>query len=152
MKNIKAFTLIEVIIVLGIISLIFGLTMAYLSNFRAGSTLKLSAEEIMATLNQARSLAITSKNTHKVVFDKMNNNYVVQDSLGANVDKVHKTGEGIIIDFINFDNNTVTFNSSGGANSGRIILKDNKNKYYTIKGLNVTGRIKLLNYQELPAG
>jgi len=150
MNRSKSFSLIELLVVLTIVSLVIGLTTAYIFNFRKGSVLSLSAQEIAATFNQARSLSITKQAEYKVVFDNINNEYVVQDPTNSNIDSGHNIGSGIIIDLINFTANTVTFKPTGSANGGRIILKDNRGKYYTIKVLNVTGRIKILNYQELP--
>ena len=103
-------------------------------------------------MNQARSLAITNQDDYSVVFDQANNKYEIHDPTSARVDEEHRLGEGIVIDFINFDSNTVVYSHTGSTTNGRVILKDNKSEYYTVKVLNVTGRVKILNFRELPSG
>ncbi|MCK4993537.1 MAG: hypothetical protein KAS13_00645 [Candidatus Omnitrophica bacterium] len=152
MKNSRFFTSIELVVVLGIISLLLGLTTVYYFNFKTATALKLAAHEAAATLNQARSLAITKQEEHSVLFDLANNQYEIQDSAALRVDEEHRLGEGIIIDLCNFDSNSATYSPTGTVEGKRVILKDNKNEYYTIKVLNETGRVKILNYRELPSG
>ena len=148
-KN-KAFSLIEMLVVLTIISLILGLTAAYIFNYRAGSALSLCANKIAAVLNQARQLSITNQSEYKVVFDLINNEFVVQDALNNDADTRHKTGNSIIIESTTFTNDTVTFTATGGLSgtSGSIFIKDNKAKFFTVKILNATGRIKVLNFKD----
>ena len=150
MKKMKFFTSIELIVVLGIISLMLGLTSVYYFNFKSDTALRLAAYEMLGTLNQARSLAITNQDRYKVVFDTANNKYEIQDVNSSRIDEEHRLTEDIIIDLMNFNGNSATYTSTGSVNAGRVILKDNKSKYYTVKVLNVTGRVKVLNFQELP--
>lgn len=140
----------EMLVVLGIISLILGLTAAYIFSYRAGSALSLCASKIAATLNQARQLSITNQSEYKVVFDLTSNEFMVKDILNNVVDTVHKTGNSIIIESTTFANDTVTFTATGGISgaSGSIFIKDNKEKFFTVKVLNATGRIKVLNFKD----
>ncbi len=152
MRKIKFFTSIELVVVLAIISMLLGLTTVYFFNFKAATALKLAAYEVAATLNQARSLAITNQYKYSVVFDLAQNEYEIQDLTFATLDEVHMLGEGIVFDLCNFSANRATYSTTGSVNAGRVILKDNKLKYYTVKVLNATGRVKVLNFQELPSG
>ncbi len=150
MKNTRGFSLIEMIVVISIIVVFTALTTIYIFNFYSNSALRFAALEVSATLDQARSLAITKQTQYKVVFDDSANKYVVKDSLDADADKEHYLKTGITIFLINFSSKTVTYGSDGGANNGRVIIKDKTDKYFTIKVLNSTGRIKVLNYLEMP--
>ena len=150
MNRSKSFSLIELLVVLTIISLVIGLTTAYIFNFRKGSVLSLSAQEIVATLNQARSLSITKQDEYKVVFDINNNKYVLRDPLDSyDVEPERSLKEGIIIESISssFVSGNVIFSSTGGLSgaSGSVVIKNNQDKRKTITIINSTGRIKVSN-------
>ena len=146
MKKIKFFTSIELLVVLGIISLLLGLTTVYYFNFKTAATLRLAAYELAAVLNQARSLAITNQANHSVVFDLAANEYEIQDASLAAVDEKHRLEEGIVFDSVGFAGTsltTATFFSTGTADAGTVKLKDNKAQIYTITVINSTGRVKV---------
>ncbi len=145
MKKSRFFTSIELVVVLAIISLLLGLTTVYYFNFKTAAALKLSAYEVMATLNQARSLAITNQEKYSVVFDLAGNKYEIQDSAAGRVDEEHRLGEGIVFDEVSFTGNKVTYSATGTANAGTVKLKDNKAEFYTITVISATGRVKVSN-------
>ena len=105
MKNSQAFSLIELLVVLGIITMLMGLTTVHFFNYKAGSALKISANNIVAALNQARSLAITKQVEHGVAFDVVNSDYFVfKKSDSANrqiVTTLLTTSSGVIIESTN---------------------------------------------------
>ena len=145
MKKLRFFTSIELVVVLAIISLLLGLTIVYYFNFKAATALKLSAYEVAATLNQARSLAITNQDKYSVVFDLANNKYEIQDSSANRVDEEHRLGVGIVFDEVSFTGNKVTYSVTSTANAGTVKLKDNKAQVYSITVTSATGRVKVLN-------
>ncbi|MCG2712516.1 MAG: hypothetical protein L6416_09375 [Candidatus Omnitrophica bacterium] len=146
MKKIEFFTSIELVVVMAIISLLLGLSTVYFFNFKSASALKLSAYEVAAVLNQARSLAITNQDTYSVVFDLSNNKYEIQDPSSVRVDEEHRLGEGIVFDSVSFiGSNVETYSSTGTAKDGIVRLKDNKSQFYTVDVDPVTGRIKVSN-------
>ncbi|MFH1458932.1 MAG: type II secretion system protein [Candidatus Omnitrophota bacterium] len=146
----KAFTIIELIVVLGIICLILGLTTAHFFNFKTASALKIEALNILSVLNQARSLAITNQENYKVVFDLINNKFVIKDNLDVNVEIEKNLNNGISIDRTTFSMDTVIFNAQGGLSGarGKIFIKNSANKFYTINIENTTGRIKIYNFEQ----
>jgi len=159
MKKKSAFSLIEMMIVLGIITMMIGLTTAYFFNFRSGAALKISANNIMAALNLARSLAITQQVEHGVAFDINDSAYrvFIKPDTGNPqfVTKQMKTLSGVVIESTNLpiDSNSTfsarveVFNPTGNAeNNGSIYLKNSEGKYYTITIVNATGRIRIYNY------
>ncbi len=155
MKKIKSFTTIEMIIVLGIISIIMGLTTAYFFSFKSGSALKLSAKEIAAALGQARSLAITTQKNHEVAFNVTTSEYCINELDEDNnfVQKVgidHKIRNGIIIDRTTFSNDAAIFGITGNLRgaAGSVYIKNSNDKFSTIRTDNTTGRIKIYNYEK----
>lgn len=62
-KN-KAFTLLEILIAIGIVSLIVAVIMPSLYTFRDNQTLKNTADDVVTLLNQARSQTLASQNSH----------------------------------------------------------------------------------------
>ena len=146
MKKIRFFTSIEFVVVLAIISLLLGLTTVYYFNFKTATALKLSAYEVAAVLNQARSLAITNQDKYSVVFDLANNKYEIQDVSANRIDEEHCLTEGIVFDSVSFiGSNVEIFSSTGTAIAGTVKLKDNKAQTYSINVNGATGRVKVSN-------
>jgi len=71
----SGFTLIELIIVIGIISSVTVISTLSIGNFLSQTHLKSSAEDIASTLRWARRLAITKRANYKVVFDTERGRY-----------------------------------------------------------------------------
>ncbi|MBU1045197.1 MAG: GspH/FimT family protein [Candidatus Omnitrophica bacterium] len=161
MKKLKAFSLIEIIVVLGIITMILGMTTVYFFNYKAGAALKISANNIMAALNQARSWAITRQIEHGVVFDLANSEYRVfaKPDLATRqfVNKEMKTSSGVVIESTTLPNDALisnnpvaVFNITGSAEANAsIFLKNSQGEYYTLTIVNATGRVRIFNYQKL---
>ncbi|MBU4306043.1 MAG: hypothetical protein KJ893_10570 [Candidatus Omnitrophica bacterium] len=142
----RFFTTIELIVVMSIIIVMLGTTTFYYFNFRAAMGLQVCAQEIVAVLNQARSLAITKGENYKVFFDVANNSYLVKR--GNTAVDAHALKEGVIIDRTTFKDNEAVFNSTGGlSDSGSVYIKNKQDKFTTIVIENTTGRIKVLNYE-----
>ncbi|MCP4650004.1 MAG: hypothetical protein GY853_08010 [PVC group bacterium] len=157
MKKISAFTLIEMIVVLGIIVMIISMTSAYLFNYRSGTALKNCAKEIKMVLEQAKSLAITTQDKHGVAFDygPPSQYYIFKkvDTVITLIGSTYETRDGIIVDgastTLGFDSDlgkdAALFNSRGGLSGGQatIYLKDSGGTVRTIGLNNVTGYIKI---------
>jgi prepilin-type N-terminal cleavage/methylation domain-containing protein len=160
MKNSQGFTLIEMIVVLGIISAVLGITTVYFFNYKSGAALKISANNIVAALNQARSLAITRRVEHGVAFDSVNSAYFVfakPDSATRQlVTSPLKTSSGVVIESTNLPIDPQAlinlpaeiFNITGSAESNAsIYLVNSQGKYYTLTIINTTGRVRIYNYK-----
>lgn len=161
MKKSQAFSLIELMVVMSIITMLLGLTTIYFFKYKAGASLKISANNIMAALNQARSLAITKRVEHGVAFDVSNSDYFVfakPDSATRQIVTAPlTTSSGVIIHSTNLpiDSHTLInypaqiFNITGSAESNAsIFLKNSQEKYYTLTIINTTGRVRIYNYQK----
>ena len=73
-RRFKGFTLIEILITVCIIAILSGIILTSLSDFRASSDINGSKDEILTTLQEARSLTLSSKN---------DSNYGVQFSVSS---------------------------------------------------------------------
>jgi prepilin-type N-terminal cleavage/methylation domain-containing protein len=165
----KAFTIIEIIVVVVIISIAAMMAIPMISS--AGSTQVRSAANMLAAdLEYARSISITRGSNFSVVFDKANETYSIQDSSGNIIEHPIRKGSDYAVNFLTNGSlgkvvindavinpgptQTVTFDYLGspysGAgtttplNSGEIQLKaDNVVKKVTIEA--VTGYITIVN-------
>jgi Tfp pilus assembly protein FimT len=159
MKKLAGFSLLEVVVVLGIITIILGMTTAYFFNYKSGAALKVSSQNVIAALNQARSLAITTKAEHGVAFDTADSVFRIYEKIDNSRQWKSvwmKTADGVIIESTTLpvdSNSTINkpaaiFNINGSAESNAsIYLKNSYGKYYTLTIINATGRIREYNYQ-----
>lgn len=161
------FTLIELIVVLTIISIIFGMSVPFFAKFTKGSKLKNAAANIGTVLRTARSYAVTKRKNHLVIInDKQDAGlyyavkiYQTGDD-AKTIDKWHEFPQGIEIDRITGFSNAdvpfpydisppvnkpvIEFKPNGGAKqNGSIYIKDSDNKYKQIIVIGTTGRVKI---------
>ena len=120
MKNIRAFSLIEVIVVMGIMVMVLGITVVYVFNFRGKSSLEVCAKEISGVLSLARSRAITKIDPHKVFFDINTEAYDLMDSNNTIIHS-YLAMDGVDIESTTFKSpdDTVEFNSTGALTGVR---------------------------------
>ncbi|MFH1061461.1 MAG: prepilin-type N-terminal cleavage/methylation domain-containing protein [Candidatus Omnitrophota bacterium] len=159
MKNSQAFSLMELMVVMGIITMLMGITTVYFFNYKAGASLKISANNIMAALNQARSLAITKQVEHGVAFDVVNSEYFVFAKPDAATRQLVttplRTTSGVVIESTNLpvdahaliNHPAEIFNITGSAeDDASIYLVNSQGKYYTLTIIIPTGRVRIYNY------
>ena len=65
----SAFTLMEMLVVMAVIVILLGISIPFFSGFTKGTKLKTAAQDITASLNAARGMAITYRKSYSVVFD-----------------------------------------------------------------------------------
>jgi len=155
----SGFTLIELIIVIGIISSVTVMSTLFVGNFLSQTHLKSSAADIAGTLRWARRLAITKRANFKVVFDTKRGRYWIKDKDNSIVDKIQKLRENIlfanpclgkkgeedgIVEFNDPDDNSFSFYPQGTAETGSIYLQNKENKeWHTITIAGATGYVKV---------
>lgn len=146
----KAYTLIEVLVVIIIMAMIFTGWIPSFSRFLQSTRLDVTAREITSTLRIARSYAITRNGDYAVKFEGsgagFTGKYWIEDSLGNVVDNKLAVQQTIIIDDVTFTNDEVKFKPTGGAyHLGTIILKDTQVPAgeKKIKVINATGRVQI---------
>jgi len=163
-----AFTLIEIIVVLAIVSIVFGMSFPFFARFAKGSKLKNAAINISTVLRTARSYAISKRKDYWVIInDEATSNLyyavkIYQNDDGT-IDRWHKLPQGIIIESTTFtatesvpfphdsdaeDTKTVVkFKPTGGlrGSSGSIHIQEandaDSDKWIIV--LNTTGRVKI---------
>jgi len=90
----SGFTLIELILVLGIIACIVGIVAPTLRGFSAGSRLRDSADHFLTLTRLARVQALSTGQVHRVTVDKQNNRCYVAAEDGQELREIEKGMDG----------------------------------------------------------
>ncbi len=159
----RAFTLIELIVVLAIVGMVFGMSFPFFAKFTKGSRLKNASNSISTVLRTARSYAISKRKSCWVIVNDQATSSLYYAVKIYNVDGTlkpwYKLPQGIVIDSTTFGTKSipfphdssappvfkpvVEFKPTGGATAnGSIYIKDSENNYKRIIVINVTGRVK----------
>jgi prepilin-type N-terminal cleavage/methylation domain-containing protein len=153
------FTLIELIVVLGVVSAVVFLGILSASNFLSRSRLKASAEDIASILRGARRLSITKRKEYRVVFDPTRRKYWIEDEEEMVIEGSHSLLENVvfadpdlwkreeedgIVEFDDPDDDSFSFYPQGTAEAGSIYLKnEGSGRWYTITVSPTTGYIRV---------
>jgi Tfp pilus assembly protein FimT len=148
----NSFTLIEMLVVLGIMVLIAGLSLPFFSGFAKGARLKQAAKEVSSVFRTARNLAVTQHQEHSVQFviDDETVQYYISEANDTLVEKKHTLPAGVTIcrpsqpsESITFENNKVTFKTTGSidGSGGALWLSDSQGKFKRISILPASGRV-----------
>ncbi|MDI9433397.1 MAG: GspH/FimT family protein [Planctomycetota bacterium] len=131
------FTLIELLIVIVIIGITAAIAVPLISS-AASMQIRAAGGIVAADLEYAKSMAITTGQSHSVVFDPANESYSIKDPNGTVIDHpITQKVNGYIVDFAadgrldrvdlfntSFSDDTVTFNSLGSPdNGGNVVLQ-----------------------------
>ena len=164
----RGFTILELMVVLIIFSITVILAVGAISGSQEKANIKAAAQGLDINLKQIRERALSRSLRHTVVFDDVNNNYIVTytDTATTHV-YTYKLSEvtgaychygctGVIAtsppewagappaDGITFPSNTLVFEARGGADAGVIFITNDKQNYAI--GINSLGRTKLYVY------
>lgn len=149
----RAFTLMEMLVVLAIIALLLGISVPFTSGFGKSLRITTAARALSGTLRVARSNAITYREKYFVIFDVENGEYWLEDSEGRIFEKKRKLPSSVKFevqddeesDPITFENDRVTFYSTGAIEgpSGSITITDRQGASKTISILGSTGSITI---------
>jgi Tfp pilus assembly protein FimT len=158
LRSSPSFSLLELLVVLGIISSLTLLGSLFFYHHLSETLLKTSAQEIASTLIWARRLAITKRQSHRVVFQTEKKKYWIEDNRGKQVEGVaylkrnivfadpelNKWGEenGLIESGIL--DQAFSFYPQGTAEGGSIYLREkNGDNWYTITVVPTTGKVRV---------
>ena len=159
--NFSGFSLIELIVAMGLISSIIFLGSLHFQSHLSQTLLKTSSQEVASTLRWARRLAITKRQPHKVVFQPQTGKYWIENAKGEKVEGVvclkkrikfanpelGKTGEEDGLVEAGIPDNAFSFYPQGTAEGGSIYLKDSeKGNWYTVTITPTTGGVTI--YEE----
>lgn len=155
-KRTSGFSVTELLVVIGIIILMLGISVPYFAKFGQRSKLEAAATNIATTLRTARNYAITNNNDYIVHFDASvtPNQYWITDNLNNLVGKKYSLPTNIDIyrpsdptHSITLKNNMASFNSRGGLNSVDgsvwISLGPGHIKFKRIMTESTTGSVKI---------
>ena len=152
LSSVRGFSLIEMMVVLGIIALIVGMSLPYFGRFSSGSGIRAAARQISSLLYTGRSLAITHRKPYAVVFNVSDGEVTIQDAASSETgDKRYHIPTAISLenpdglDPVSFKDDRVIFTPTGGVagETGTLWLKDRKNNTVSITVHQSTGRIKI---------
>ncbi|MFC2149273.1 Tfp pilus assembly protein FimT/FimU [Candidatus Auribacterota bacterium] len=147
-------TLIELIAVLGIISIIFFITVPFYRQFRTSMVLKNTSKGIVSYIAEARSYAKNFNRDFEVNFDTTNHKLTITDSLPQG----DQTDEDVIQYFddleiprtflltTNADSNKLTIHPSGTTNACSIWINKGT-KYHTVT-VSSMGTLRIYNYNK----
>lgn len=71
----KGFTIIEVMVVIGILGIIAGITIPAFRDYIPRMRLRGARDEVLATLRLSRTKALSERQTYQVIFEKATNTY-----------------------------------------------------------------------------
>jgi len=149
----KAFTLVEMLVVLAIIAMLLGISLPFTAGFGKSLRMKTAARAILGILRVARSNAITYRERYAVVFDVENSAYWIEDSNGAIFEKKYRLPRSIEFrvptnegeeesDAVTFEDDKVIFRSTGAIQgpSGSLTITDRRGDSRTISIAGSTGK------------
>jgi prepilin-type N-terminal cleavage/methylation domain-containing protein len=149
----KAFTLVEMLVVLAIIAMIMAISVPFTASFGRGLSIKTTARAIVGVMHVARSNAITFRKNYSVVFDVKKSQYWIEDPASHIYEKKYFLPSSIKFEIkdnkeadpITFGNDKVTFNPSGGVegSSGTVTFTDKQGASRTISAIGATGNITI---------
>ena len=177
MKNKKGFTLVEVIIVVGLIGVMSAIAIPAINSWLPNYRLKGAARSVYSTMQKARILAVKTNKDTAIIFDPVNNKYELCDNwvAGACAGNLQMTdfsvvGSGVGYGHGNATNqanvaatafpmvpdddvsysspiNVATFNSRGLGNAGYVYLGNMQNSTTYAIGSLSSGSIKILKWR-----
>lgn len=149
----RAFTLVEMLVVLAIIGMIMAISVPFTSGFGKGLRIKTATRAVGGIINAAKSNAVTFRKNYSVVFDVKKNQYWIEDDTGRLYEKKYflpgsvgfKVKGDDHADPVTFENDRITFNASGSAGgvSGSVTLTDKQGDSRTISVAGATGKITI---------
>lgn len=152
-RDICAFTLVEMLIVLAIVGMIMAISVPFTSGFGKGLRIKTATRAVAGIINVAKSNAVTFRKNYSVVFDVKNSQYWIEDDTGRIYEKKYSLPGSIAfkvegeegMDPVTFENDRVTFNASGSAGgvSGSVTLTDKQGDSKAISVAGATGKVAI---------
>ena len=124
-KSDRGFTLMELIVVIGLIGILAGIGMPYFRGFMINTQLRGAARDLTSDLRYAQQQAVTTQINYRVVFVPSSNSYRVENDSTGQLIRARTVKSPVILQSTTLPANTVIFNATGAAlSSGTIILSN----------------------------
>lgn len=140
MSSEAGFTLLEILVVLGIMVMAYTLAVPVFANLLPSVTLNATAEQVVSDLRQARAQAILSGKS--VIFTLHDNG--AEYALSGQ--KKSRKVEGALLSFVNKTREEITF-TPDGKNDGFMLVLQTEGRERKINSDWITGRISLVKEQ-----
>ncbi|WP_160721766.1 prepilin-type N-terminal cleavage/methylation domain-containing protein [Isachenkonia alkalipeptolytica] len=134
----KGFTLIEILLILGIMMLLFAMVVPNKREINDDLLLYQTTAEIENAIKLARHLSIDESKTYRV--DIKDQTLTIRQYL-HNTTPVFTLQIPKVIEVEVTTNNVISFNRNGGSSYHRILIKNRKNEQYVIQTAIGSGRI-----------
>ena len=140
----KGFTLVELLVSVGILSLIAFISVPVYQSLIFNLDLSAATRLIASDLRYAQQLAVTTQDNYQVIFTTSSQSYRIKDAVTGTTTKTALINAPVYIVAINnLPNNTVTFIATGAATStGTIVLSNPNNRTSTIE-IKPSGYVKI---------
>jgi prepilin-type N-terminal cleavage/methylation domain-containing protein len=142
-RGVKGFTLVEMLIVVGIIAVLLTIFPSMFTSFRQRTNLREAAGALAEGMKLAKQRAVAENVNYTVTFDINNNSYEIKGGTYDVTKKLSDFGSGISILSQNYsggNSGTVTFQTRGTCSAGTVTLKNILNSQIAIT-TNTMGRV-----------
>lgn len=135
MTNNKGFSVVELVVALGIIALISIISLPLLLSYQKTTKLRSESRVLAANLRLAQQLAVTEQTIYQVKFFSGTNSYQIINSQTNEIIKTVDLDPEVSINQISgLTDNTAQYNATGGVlEPGYIVLINTKNTISTIQ-------------------
>ncbi|MBI3290875.1 hypothetical protein HYZ76_01175 [Candidatus Falkowbacteria bacterium] len=131
----KGFSITELIVVIGVITLISIISVPLFINYQKTTKLRNEARLMATNIRYAQQLAITEQNIYNFKLYTSTNSYQITNNETSEIILDISLDEEVTIDEINsFTDNTIQFNPTGAVlETGYISLTNSKNQFSTLE-------------------
>jgi prepilin-type N-terminal cleavage/methylation domain-containing protein len=135
----SGFTILELLIVISIISIISAFSFFHLLNWQTSFLVKIAAQRIASELRLAKIEALKTGDITKITFDSARDILIYRGSKS----RIVNFPRGVDLYNTNFDNNTISFYSTGTPSMGGTITIQVRKKLMYLTVTPVTGRVRI---------
>lgn len=145
MQGTKAFTVIELLITIGVIGIIAGIGLPVYKTLLPTLDLNAATRDLASDLRHAQQLAVTEQVVHSITFNQAHGEYVMSKGYPTSTPLSTKRLSGVITiqSVSGFSSATASFIPTGAAiETGSLILANSKGRTSTIE-IKPSGYVKI---------